>query len=101
MALRDRRTNISFDLWCLVASRGVDIEAVEASKCHFFENWLMKHKCPNLLKRLGTMDQNKYWSFYPSEPFSFDHFTLIHPVDSSINFSDSGLEIKTAMYICV
>ena len=25
MALRDRRTNISFDLWCLVASGGVDI----------------------------------------------------------------------------
>ena len=25
MALRDRRTNISFHLWCLVALRGVDI----------------------------------------------------------------------------
>ena len=25
MALRDRRTKISFDLWCLVASGGVDI----------------------------------------------------------------------------
>ena len=25
MALKDRRTNISFDLWCLVASGGVDI----------------------------------------------------------------------------
>ena len=25
MALRDRRTNISFDLWCLVPSGGVDI----------------------------------------------------------------------------
>ena len=25
MALRDRRTNISFDLWCLVASGGLDI----------------------------------------------------------------------------
>ena len=23
---------------------------------------------------------NEYWSFYPSEAFSFDHFTLIHPV---------------------
>ena len=22
----------------------------------------------------------KCWSFYPSEPFSFDQFTLIHPV---------------------
>ena len=25
MALRDRRTNILFDLWCLVASGGLDI----------------------------------------------------------------------------
>ena len=25
MALRDRRPNISFDLWCLVASGGLDI----------------------------------------------------------------------------
>ena len=25
MALRDRRINISFDLWCLVASGGLDI----------------------------------------------------------------------------
>ena len=25
MALRDKRTNISFDLWCLVASGGLDI----------------------------------------------------------------------------
>ena len=64
-------------------------EAVEASRCQFFENWLMKHKCPHLLKPLGTINQKKYWSFYPSEPFSFDQFTLIHPV---IVFSK--LEIK-------
>ena len=32
-------------------------EAVEASRCHFFENWLMKHKFPHLLKPLGTMIQ--------------------------------------------
>ena len=25
MALRDRRTHISFDLWCLAAAGGVDI----------------------------------------------------------------------------
>ena len=29
-------------------------EAVEASQCHFFDNWLMKHKCPNLLNPLCT-----------------------------------------------
>ena len=38
----------------------------------------VKHKIPNLLKPLGF--QKKCWSFYPSESFSFDHFTLIHPV---------------------
>ena len=43
-------------------------EAVEASRCNFFENWLMKHKYPHLLKPLGTINQTKYWSFYPSEP---------------------------------
>ena len=30
-------------------------EAVEASRCHFFENWLIKHKCAILLKPLGTI----------------------------------------------
>ena len=32
-------------------------EAVEASQCNFFENWLIKHKFPNLLKQLGSMIQ--------------------------------------------
>ena len=32
-------------------------EAVEASWCQFFENWLMKPKCTNLLKPLGTINQ--------------------------------------------
>ena len=31
MALRDRRTNISFDLWCLVASGGLDICVLSTS----------------------------------------------------------------------
>ena len=30
-------------------------EAVEASQCYFFEKWLMKHKCPNLLNPLCTI----------------------------------------------
>ena len=30
-------------------------EAVETSRYFFFENWLMKHKSPNLLKPLGTI----------------------------------------------
>ena len=33
------------------------LEAVEASLCHFFENWLMKLKFPNLLKPLWIMIQ--------------------------------------------
>ena len=55
-------------------------EAVEASRCDFFENWWMKLKWPNLLKPLGTIIQQNHWSFYPSEPFSFGNFNMIHPV---------------------
>jgi hypothetical protein len=56
-----------------------------ASLCQFFENWWMKLKCPNLFKPLGTIIQQNYWSFYPSEPFSFVHFNMIHPVLHSKN----------------
>ena len=31
------------------------LEAVEASQCNSFENWLMKHKCPILLNPLCTI----------------------------------------------
>ena len=55
-------------------------EAVEASLCYFFENWLMKHKSPNLLKPLGTIIYQNYQFYYPSEPFSFHHFNVRHPV---------------------
>ena len=40
----------------------------------------MKLKFPHLLKPLGTIIQQNYWSFYPSEPFSLDQFNVIHPV---------------------
>ena len=56
------------------------LEAAEASRYKFFENRWKKLKCPNLLKPLGTIIQQNYWSFYPSEPFSFVHFNMIHPV---------------------
>ena len=56
------------------------MEAAEASQYYFFENRWKKLKCPHLLKPLGTQILNEYWSFYPSKAFSFDHFTLIHPV---------------------
>ena len=40
--------------WYLILSL---LKAVEASRCHFFKNWLMKHKFFNLLKPLGTIIQ--------------------------------------------
>ena len=42
-------------------------EAAEDSRCYFFENWFMKLKIYYLLKPLGTITQQNYWSFYPSE----------------------------------
>ena len=54
-------------------------EAVEASRCFFFENWLMKLKCPNLLRPLSRHHISKK-IINPSEPFSYIHFTMIHPV---------------------
>jgi hypothetical protein len=39
MALRDRRTNIYFDLWCLVASGGLDICVSSTSFQKNYINW--------------------------------------------------------------
>ena len=39
-------------------------EAVEDSRCYFFENWFMKLKIYNLLKPLGTITQLNYWYIY-------------------------------------
>jgi hypothetical protein len=58
-------------------------EAVEASVFNFFKNWLMKIKCPNLLKPLDTMIQENFQTFYPSEPFRITRFQIRHPVWSS------------------
>ena len=55
-------------------------EAVEACCCHFFENWLIKLKCPLLLKPLATIVKENFQSFYPSESFRISHFTMRHPV---------------------
>ena len=55
-------------------------EAVEDSRCYFFENWFMKLKIYNLLKPLGTITQQNYWSFYPSELIYFAFFTMRHTV---------------------
>ena len=51
-------------------------EAVEVSPCYFFEKWLIKLKCPLLLRPLDTTIQKNYWSFYPSEPFTFNRYTM-------------------------
>ena len=56
-------------------------DAVEANWCYFFEKWLMKLKCPNLLKPLGTLIQENYWSFYPSDPSRIPRFNMRHPVE--------------------
>ena len=56
------------------------LEAVEASWCYFLENWWMKLKCPLLLKPLANLVQEKFQSFYPSEPIRISHFTMRHPV---------------------
>ena len=58
------------------------LEAVEASRCRFFENWLMKHKFFYLLKPLGMIIQNIYRSFYPSDQIYFIYFTMRHPVNT-------------------
>ena len=56
------------------------LEAVEASPSYFFQNWLMKLKCPNLLKPLSTIFQENYQPFCPSEPFRILRFQMRHPV---------------------
>ena len=45
----------------------------------FFQNCLMKLKCPNL-KPLDTIIQENYQSFYPSKPFRITRFKMRHPV---------------------
>ena len=45
----------------------------------------MKHKFPNLLKPLGTIIQQNYWPFYPSELIYFALFTMRHPVLTHIS----------------
>ena len=55
-------------------------EAVEASQCNFFENWLMKHKWVLLVTMQPEICHQNSQSFYPSEPFTLDHINMRHPV---------------------
>ena len=71
-------------------------EAVEDSRCYFFENWFMKLKIYYLLKPLGTITQQNYWFFYPSELIHFAIFTMRHPVwGTSFCFDSSKNRIPT------
>ena len=69
------------------------------SLCYFFENWLMKLKCQNLLKPLGTLTYQNSQFYYPSNPFSFHHFTMRHPVvqDSSNFFAKLAAKNNVAV----
>ena len=42
----------------------------------------MKLKYPHLPKTLGTIIQEKYLTFYPSEPFRMSHFEMRYPVST-------------------
>ena len=72
-----------------IISHHFQLQRVEASQCYLFENWWIKLKFPNLLKPLGTILQQNYQFFYPSQPFSFIHFNMMHPVLQS-NFYPSN-----------
>ena len=56
------------------------LEAVEASLCYFFENWLQISKCHNLRHLQNTLNLWNYQSWYLSEPNHFVHFNMRHPV---------------------
>jgi hypothetical protein len=45
-----------------------------------FENRFVKLKFSNLLEPLGTIIQQNYGTFYPSELIYFAFFTMRHPV---------------------
>ena len=51
---------------------------------------------PNLLKPIGTIIQENYQSFYPSEPFTLAHFKMRHPVAVLI-FSLFAPYLETAL----
>ena len=80
-------------------------EAVEASWYNFFENCLMKLKCPNLLNPLGTIIQENYQTFYPPEAFTLDHSVMRHPVVKldpiSTRFTLNRLEMQQKCQIFV
>ena len=64
----------------------------------------MKLKYPHLPKTLGTIIQENYWSFYPSEPFRMLHFEMRYPViknskDKVIQYSARFLDTHRGLWL--
>ena len=79
-------------------------EAVEASRCYFFENCFMKHKWVTLLTMQSEIYYQNSQSFYPSELFTLDHFFMRHPVRNDGNTQpknhlQSSLESSYSNYL--
>ena len=64
----------------MILPQKIMLEAVEASQCSFFENWLMKHKWATLVTMQPEILHQNSQSVYPPEPFTLDHITMRHPV---------------------
>ena len=69
--------NIPFLHWYMISFLLKAVEASVAYVTFFKTNWRTSNVQTSWSPRHPV---KKYWSFYPSELFSFDHFTLIHPV---------------------
>jgi hypothetical protein len=59
-------------------------EAVEASRCSFFKNWMIKHKWVTIVTMQREIYHQNYQSFYPSELFQKNHITMRHPVQGNV-----------------
>ena len=53
---------------------------MEDRLCHLCKNWLIKLKCPHLQNMPLKKNQQNYWFFHPSGPFTIAHFNVRHPV---------------------
>ena len=59
-------------------------EAVKASRCYFFENWLMKHKWVTLVIIQAVIYHRNSQCFYPSEPFQKKTYHYETPCNSDV-----------------
>ena len=70
-------------------------EAVKASRCYFFENWLMKHKWVTLVIIQAVIYHRNSQCFYPSEPFQKNHITMRHPVIQMFQLDSLSIKLKS------